>query len=156
LANFYEQCEKIKHNYDEETEIGLEYRIAENTNKHTILKSIDSNINSNNKSQAPSQPPTLLYNPNKRKAPIALNNNTSNNNATRVSSPIHDDQINNINGNKENNNDKNSTKVLTTVTSTPAIAPNDIVLICNSLKVKSIICIHNFSAMKFYEILQFE
>ena len=138
MANFYEQCEKIKYNYDEESEIGLEYRIFENNNKQTILKSIDSNINSNNKSQAPSQPPTLLYNPNKRKAPIALNSNTINNNITRVSSPIHDDQLNNINGNKENNNDKNSAKVLTTVTSTPAIAPNDIVLICNSLKVKSI------------------
>ena len=135
MANFYEQCEKIKYSYDEESEIGLEYRISENNNKQTILKSIDSNINSNNKSQAPSQPPTLLYNPNKRKAPIALNSHTSNN---RVSSPIHDDQINNINGNKENNNDKNQAKVLTTVTSTPAITPNDIVLICNSLKVKSI------------------
>ena len=100
LANVYEQCEKMKSITNDETENNTEHVIStENSNKITILKSIDSNIKSNNKCQAPSHPQTLLYNPNKRKAPIALNNNV----VARVSSPPNDDQTNSGIVNKEKN-----------------------------------------------------
>jgi len=134
LANFYEQCEKIKTNTDQETENYIDHlKSSETSNKATILKSIDSNIKSNSKGQSPSQPPTLLYNPNKRKAPIALNNNT-NNGMTRVCSPVNENQANNSNVNKENN-DNNLSKVLTGIEPDAKKAANDVVLICNSLKV---------------------
>jgi hypothetical protein len=132
LANFYEQCEKMKSIANDESENNIEHVIsAENSNKTTILKSIDSNIKSNNKCQAPSHPQTLLYNPNKRKAPIALNNNV----ITRVSSPSNDDHTNNGNLNKENN-DVNFSKVLNIISPTSTSSQNDITLLCNSLKVK--------------------